>query len=287
MKMLKLLNAGFGDPLGDAHVQIAELGFGGVRTDVKLDIENIKTIIDEQEKYNATSIILFNGGHMDWSPEETVDAVTAAARYIKDRNYFQRHNIFFEIGNEPDIARDFYKNDPEKTNDMFWECYQAVKLIRSDIGMITPGVSNLNERGFDYLEEFLDHSIPAGAIVGFHRYPAGKDYTTPHKGFDSRKEEMDELVGLARDNKIFCTEAGMTQGPHYTKRNFPLCFLKKKEYVRPQYQYEAYKADQQINEAYDSVGLVWYQYNDGPNKNNDQDNFGVRYVDGTVKEPWR
>jgi hypothetical protein len=287
--MYKLLNAGFGDPLDDHHITIAELGFDGVRNGpmVPDDYEAMYCAVDEARKYDAVLMLLLNGGHMHCSPTQTIEMAKEAAKYIKMSELTRLHKVYIEIGNEPDLARDYFKKDAYNYMAMFFECYQEIKLVHSAIEVITAGVSNLNERGCDYLDRLRLYPMPEQAIMGYHRYPANTRPKTPHKPFLNREAEIEWLRRTAGIHRLFCTETGLSQGPHYVSRDAPLCFTKKKLYLHEKDQHAAWETEQHYNKLLGVEGVVWYQYNDGPNRDDFEDNFGVRNSLGVVKEPWK
>lgn len=285
--MYNLLNAGFGNPIRGLHSLIADVGFSGIRQDVPFyDFAKLTKIIRECELYDADLILLFAGGQMEWTAEDIRLHVSETAKYINDEDLFKQRRVFFEIGNEPDIAVDRWKKSPKDLNDVFWECYQTVKMRRSDFEVITPSISNLNWRGLDYLREFLSEPIPCGSIVGFHRYPNGSDPIKPHSGFKSRQDELNRLRKIVPNFRLFCTETGASQGPHKMRRRFPLCLFKRKFYLTEMEQHNIYEGELEFYMRNAVEGMVWYQLNDGLNRDAVLDNYGIRRVDGEVKKGW-
>lgn len=277
------LNSGFGEMLGEVWLnKIYDLGFAGIRTDI---LKNWRPVVDELGKFEKLSpIFLFGGGNMsEWSPEYFKDTVVTVAKHIKDNGYFLNRPVYFEIGNEPDIAVREWRENPRRLNDTFWDCYQLAKTTRNDIKVITGGISNLNQRGLDYLDEFMQESIPNNAIVGFHRYSNGVDVSTPHSGFQSRPHEMNRLRAIAGENRLFCTETGLSQGPHKVSKGFPLCWLNNTVWLSEVEQGEAIETEWKFYQKYNIEGMVWYQLRDGLRKSQLLDHYGIHYSDEREK----
>jgi hypothetical protein len=119
--------------------------------------------------------------------------------------------------------------------------------------------------------------VPDDVVVGFHRYPPGDDPTAAHDGFADRWAEVARLRLLVGKRKLWCTETGWTSGPRKKRRGFPLCFLEKNTWLS-----EETVADYATSEfrfwarVPQLEALAWYQINCGPNRNNTEDNFGLR-----------
>jgi hypothetical protein len=272
------LQAGFSELLGNKFLErIAALGFTGIRHDLGGSLSNVLTLVKELGEFEVLSpIFLFGGGYIDgWTPERFFTHTTQVAKMIKLNGYFQGVPVYFELGNEPDIAVPQWRQNPKHLADTFWECYQAVKSIHGDIQMVTGGISNLNARGLDWLEEYLLAGVPAKAIVGFHRYPNGHTVETPHDGFASREHEMNRLASLAEGRKLLCTEAGVSQGPYKQAKAFPLCFLNNNLWLTEEEQAEAFKAEWNFYRRRGVLGITWYQHRDGQYKNNILSNYGL------------
>jgi hypothetical protein len=196
---------------------------------------------------------------------------------------FADRPVYFEIGNEPDIAVASWKQNPAMLNDTFWDCYQTVKSINSKIELITGGISNLHMEGLDWLDSFLTDSLPSGAIIGFHRYPAGPSPENPHKGFQSRSHEWNRLQALAGGHKLFLTETGLSQGPHRVARGFPLCWTNKEIYLDQYQQADAINFEWKFWKPRGILGMVWYQHRDGQDYKDSESNFGIYDIDNQEK----
>jgi hypothetical protein len=268
------LNVGLGTGT-ERLKKVFSLGMGGVRADVE---ENTwEGVVDRLGEFAYLSpIFLFGGGYMEgWTPETFYSLTAEVAKKIKRDNYFENVPVYFEIGNEPDIAVPLWRQDPRYLADTFWECYRFVKAIHGKIDLITGGIANLHENGLEWLAEFMEGLVQDNAIVGFHRYPNGPETATPHEGFPSREHEWIRLKSLAGGRRLFCTETGASTGPHRRKKDFPLCWLDEKFYISDKAQAEAYTTEYNFYQRRDVIGMVWYQYWDGPKRQALLDNYGV------------
>jgi hypothetical protein len=266
MAFLTYLQAGFGPVLGTPFLErIAALGFTGIRSDLTGSPQSQQTAVRELGEFEVLSpIFLFGGGHIeDWTPERFFGSTTNIARLIKNSGYFKGVPVYFELGNEPDIAVPMWRQDPKLLADTFWECYQAVKSIHGEIELVTGGIANLSENGLNWLEEFMLAGVPAKAIVGFHRYPNGYKPELPQKGFLSREHEMNRLRALADGRKLLCTETGLSQGYHREAKKFPLCFMNNKIWLEEEEQAEAFRIEYDFYKRRGVLGMTWYQHRDG------------------------
>ncbi|NIO37411.1 hypothetical protein GTO27_06875 [Candidatus Bathyarchaeota archaeon] len=135
----------------------------------------------------------------------------------------------------------------------------------------------------DWLDRFLYKDIPAGSIVGFHRYPNGRDTQKPHNGFQSRSHEWNRLQALAGGHKLFLTETGLSQGPHRIKRPFPLCWLNENHWISQEEQAAAMALEWAIWEPRGVLGMTWYQHRDGNYYQDLLNNYGIYAADGNEK----
>jgi hypothetical protein len=282
-RMKGWINAGFGNVLGKVWLdKIHNLGFAGIRTDIDI---RWKLVVDELGMYNKLSpVFLFGGGYMEgWTKDDFISYTTLVARHIIENGYFDDTTVYFEIGNEPDIAVREWRENPKWLNTTFWECYQAVKSIDKGIEIVTGGVSNLTQNALKWQEDFLLDKIPQNAIVGFHRYPNKYSITKPHDGFATREHEWNRLKSLTGEHRLFCTETGLSMGPYRVARSFPLCWLNENYWLTQQEQGTALEHEWNFYRRRDVVGMVWYQHLDGPDRNNIYDNYGLYTKNGVEK----
>jgi hypothetical protein len=278
------LNAGFGDMLGHQWLtKIHNIGFTGIRCDITgAHREGVMTELGEFEKLSP--IFLFGGGHIEnYTADRFREECIWGARKITDEGYFTDIPVYFEIGNEPDIAVAHWRQDPERLHDVYWDCYQTVKSINSKIEIITGGISNLHMEALDWLDSFMSSPLPNGAIVGFHRYSNGPKPDKPHNGFQSRVHEWNRLRALAGGHNLFLTETGLSQGPHGVKRQFPLCWLDKKIYLSQLEQAEAINFEWKFWKPRGVLGMVWYQHRDGQDYKDILSNYGIYDINSKEK----
>lgn len=297
--MKLILNAGnSGAPMGRVLLnEIKSFGFDGVRVDIPDNHEAATAVLNElKPKPGSPSamggvdffgyvdpypIFLIAGGHMlrdDRSPfssEELIAHTRDCCVKMRDLGYFKVRAVqqpAIEIGNEPDLAHHHWKENPGLLARTFTDCYEVVREFSQVCPVLSPSVSNLNRRGFSYLERMLAVGFPSGSGVAFHRYPHDGEPTKPHDGFDNRDDEASHLVELAEGRDLWCTETGLSEGPHdgtfYTE-----------EFVADAYADEvAY-----WNRVPSMRALTWYQINDGPNPNEQLHHYGIRRIDSTWK----
>lgn len=278
------LNAGFGEMLGEDWLnKIYNIGFAGIRTDIFS--HSRKAIVDELGTFKKLSpIFLFGGGNMEgWTPDTFKEQVALVSKQITDEGYFTDIPVYFEIGNEPDIAVSYWKRNPSRLNETYWDCYQIAKSINNKIEVITGGISNLNDHGLDWLETYMADPIPAGGIVGFHRYSNGPNMRDPHNGFESRADEFNRLQASTGAHKLFCTETGHSQGPHGVNRGFPLCWMKRHVYLTQEEQALAATNEWAFYKVRKVIGMVWYQHRDGQDHKDILSNYGIYDINSQEK----
>ena len=101
---------------------------------------------------------------------------------------------YAEPRNEPDTKGP----DPATYRVLLAECAEAAR--GAGVTLCAPGVTNFTRRGFDYLRAI--GPLPDGVVCSMHRYPpVAATWSTPHKGYRSREDEVRELrdiIGWAR-----------------------------------------------------------------------------------------
>jgi hypothetical protein len=175
---------------------------------------------------------------------------------------------WLEVGNEPDLEhflrRDFGGSVAR---------WQAVSMAASEHHLDTGrpvflgAVSNLNDRGFAFLQRLNWRTIPSTVGCSFHRYPESGSYHQGHDG-RSRSQEYDTLLRIVGDRPLAMTETG------YSKAEW-----------RPRdRQAEALAFERAFWQARDDRVLcaVAYQINDGPS-DEILDGYGFRDTVGRWK----
>lgn len=201
--------------IGDALIAEILRRFDGVRVDVLPgDSEVDHEQRWEQIKCYANSplfvVFLLGPGHIDLRGGELVQKSKDFARKLVNADYRSRGLAAIEIGNEPDLAAQRWKGDPKGMALCFAECFDAIREELPEMPILSPSISNLNKRGLNYLEGMAMH-LPKDCSIAFHRYPNGRDWDVPHRGFTSRFREMDALKALAGIRELWNTETGWAE----------------------------------------------------------------------------
>lgn len=182
--------------------------------------------------------------------------------------------VAFELGNEPDLSE---WNSPREFADFVNRGASGVWEAIPTATVITGGVSNVNRKGgARYLDRMLDAGIDPRILLGVHTHRWDQIPSHPPKGWDSIQDMFRWLRSKGR--VFFVTEGGWHSAPQTIRRGpFGLC--------KKSLQWD----DNEIADfAEVEMGLwnragcgcySWYQINDGPNRLDREDNFGVRYHD--------
>lgn len=195
---------------------ISEHGFDGVRVDVDRG-ESDAAHVQRREQVRGFLarprffvVFLVGGGHIEVTGRYLVAHVKDLCLKLLEEGYYERGYFAIEPGNEPDIAVDHWRKDPQEMGKRFAECYDVVQEYFPNVPTLSPSISNLNKRGLRYLERMVPY-LPRGCAVAFHRYPAGPAFDIPHKGFGSRFDESDLLKELADGRDLWNTETGWAE----------------------------------------------------------------------------
>lgn len=287
--MKLLLSTPTGRPVGKVLLRkILDLGFEGIRQDIPDDHEQTTALLRELRDMPAVyPVLLLAGGHMRrghmapagegdaWTHAELVQHTEDTCIKLQALGFFDRtpeRQPALEIGNEPDIAAKAWKTNPRGLARAFRDCYRKVREFSPTCPVLTPSVSNLNPRGFRYLEKMAAEGLPADCGVAVHRYPNHGDPYAPHDTFPSRYEEASRLVEITQGRDIWLTETGLAEGPHdghyHTEMNVA----------------DAFEHDVRFWSGVSAVkAFVSYQVNDGPNRREQLDTYGFRRLDGSWK----
>ena len=270
-----------GKPIGRSLLyEILGLGFHGVRVDVPDDHSAAEGMLEELARVpEVYPVFLIAGGHMlrstgkPFEPGELIAHVNDTCVKLNDFGFFKRDNPpAIEVGNEPDLAHDRWKKHSTELARTFRSCYDVVRRYSETCPVLTPCVSNLNRRGYNYLERMLREGLPEGAALAVHRYPHDGDICKPHPGFRTREEQASKLVEFADGRDIWITETGLTEGPHDGR-------FHSEEHVADALEYEV----RFWSRVASVKALCWYGINDGPNRDDTEHHFGIRRLDGSWK----
>lgn len=214
--------------------QIKDLGFKVVRMDVQgLDGPSTNRIINEVQGSGLEGLY-----------------VVTNADQLRDLP----SGLMYELRNEPDLEGPA----PSEYRVLMFEAAEVARM--KDQILYVGVVSNLNDRGFDYLKALLP--FPDNVKVSIHRYGDGT-FTNPHRGFDSRHSEVKWLKDVIGARTFGVSEFG-----------YPTDDLGEST--------QAYRTQQEFefwNTKSDFTCL--YQLNDGPLKN---ETYGIRrYPDKSLK----
>jgi hypothetical protein len=183
-----------------------------------------------------------------------------------------------EVRNEPDLE------GPDPAT--YAGIVRAVWDVAEPLGLhVWAGaVSNLNDRGLDYLQRLRPY-LPSGVGISVHRYPHDSwlppmtGPTVPHEGFDSREAEVDALRGIIGTRRWRVSEFGYHNAPRNGRLfHWPAwTHQESAEYIAWEWAFW---------EAQGAEAADLFQINDGPegSANTAENRFGVRYEQDGV---WR
>lgn len=163
------------------------------------------------------------------------------------------NNIMVELRNEPDLEGP----DPVSYRNLMLEAALVAK--NKEQTLYVGVVSNLNDRGFDYLKAIRE--FPDNVRVSVHRYGDGT-FQNPHRGFSSRHAEYKWLKETVGNRSIAVTEFG-----------YPTSDMSESD--------QAYRIQQEFEFWHGKTDFTClYQINDGFRSN---ERYGIRRLDGTWK----
>ena len=212
------------------------------------------------------------GGGAPWEPDGMLAHLRDECEKLKIAGFLERE-LAIEFGNEPDLGHKRFKKNPRELGDLYGEAMRIVWEHSPKWHCLSPSISNLDEDSLDYLRKM---HLPIGAEIAFHRYPNGKDFWAPQRGFKTRGDEVAKLKEIAKGAKLWHTEGGFAQWNEDYK-------LSEDE--------QATLIGGEIRFWHD-VGVeafTLYQLNDGSWKESDSGNhkrlstYGIRKLDGTWK----
>jgi len=269
--MIYLLNAGFGEPLpADDLDLIRFLGYQGVRQDVP-SAAIAPTLVDNLMAANLYGIFV-----VPVAEESVCHEIThAVAAQIVLRAGAGMGII--EAGNEEDLSGKRWTRDP-----VGWaRLVSDVKTIADDhsggeITVLSGGVSSVSRQAMDWLERSHVRDLPVG--VGYHQYRSTPP-AEPLDGYRSRYDEFAALRQAAGLRPTWMTESGW----HTAKRTTGFWPLRKTWAYTDTQVARFLSEEMALNKGAEAECFTVYQLNDGPDPSNDQDRFGIRRTDGTLK----
>lgn len=184
--------------------------------------------------------------------------------------------ITIEVGNEPDLACDEWKEHPERLAQTFSECYETIRGYSPTVRVLSPSISNLNARGIDYLNRMYREGIPAGAECAIHRYPHKGQPDLAHEGFKSRDREVERLKEIIGDRPFHVTETGFSEYEYRGNHTDPMLIA------------DYFEREVEFWERHGAASMFWYQFQDGRYAHDDEHGrkeatFGIRTVSGKWK----
>lgn len=293
---------------GDLIRNLLAQGLRGFRMDLRLG--------DAQAQVNALKIAigartaLTNAAYWTWllhggnftqdaqgtqvtSAIEYLDLAQTSCESIKAHwDPFLYAYCSIELGNEPDIAAEPWK-DPREMAVVSAKAWRIARAILGDeITIITPGISNLDADSIAWLKRYAWHLESVAPMMiedpelawGIHRYPVSVDPAQPHVG-RTRAEELTKVRAALPDGaRIWVTETGLTEGPHRVERPFPWCWIPKREYLTPEVVAARVASDLTWWANQPGVEVVTlYQINDGLNPDDPLHHYGIRDTHGAWK----
>jgi len=265
-----LLNAGFGNPLPSEDLDlIRSLGFQGVRQDVPT-VEAAPALVS-----NILGAHLFG---LFVVPVADADACHEIAHAVSIRAVESglAGQCALEVGNEEDLAGKRWARNPLGWAALVADVALIARSHSPEIRVVSGGVSSVSRPALQWLELSRVRDLPVA--IGYHQYRSTPPQE-PLDGYVSRGEEFTVLRAVSGTRPLWMTECGW----HTAERKsgcWP--FLKRWRYTDSQVA-EFLRAEMRLNEQHGAECFVVYQLGDGPDPRNDQDRFGIRRTDGTLK----
>lgn len=267
--MLKLLNAGFGEKLSTADLAlIRSLGYQGIRQDVP-EVEVADELVDNVLAEGMAGLFVV--------PVAEEDACHSIAHAVAAQIALRDGIGFLEVGNEEDLSGKRWSRDP-----VGWARLVAdvVTIARDHSGgtlrVISGGVSSLSRQAMGWLERSHVRDLPV--CVGYHQYRSTPP-AEPLDGYNSRLDEFAALRQAAGQRPVWMTESGW----HTAKRTSGCWPLRRTWAYTDTEVADFLRTELLLNQGAGAECFVTYQLNDGADPRNDQDHFGIRRVDGTLK----
>ena len=264
--MLVLVNAvNDGKPLGSATLdEVRALGAHGIRTDVLPG-----GVFGQLEEFlvnpDLQLLALVHGGDMPGDAGVMLAEATRAATVAFEElrmGSLPRPPIF-ELGNEPTVSWKRRRWPPDTFGQAVAAAARRIwEIAGTETLVISGGIHNPDRERQDYLRRTARHFPPPGEgafAIGFHDYAPGMgDPDEPHRGFRTRDEQVARL--REHGHALFDTESGGHTGPGGHSEEQVAGWLTR-------------RLDQSL--AWDLLGSVVYQLNDGPDPEQFEHHFGL------------
>ena len=257
--MKKLLQTTFWEPVpAETLLAIKDLGFDGIRIDLGQlnDQTKIRELIDPVLEAGLWPLIIFSN--------------TKQLVYIPD-------GLNVELLNEPDLS-----GPGPRTYLQLLDQVSSIAVRRSQ--QLWAGViSNLNQRGFTYLEALQPANWPAYVNVSIHHYPVKPwDPRQPHNGYQSRYHEYLKLKSIIGNRPYGVSEFGYHTAPERLYKWLPKKWSCNKRSITDEQALDNLRYEWAYWTIHGAQFACLYQLNDGPT-NTTLDRYGIRDIYGGWK----
>lgn len=185
--MLKFLNAGFGSTIGsDLLGQLAAKGVTGIRQVVPATLEQFGPLLAELVAANMQPLWVVNLNQIAWLPAHSLAS----------------------FRNEPDLY-----SGPAQAEYLRQLPLAFAAAKDAGVRLAAGPVSNLNDRGFAFLERMLPF-IPPDAPIDIHRYPESSGPREAHNDYETRDGEVRRLRELIGTRTLWVSEVGFSSAEH-------------------------------------------------------------------------
>jgi hypothetical protein len=260
---------------------LVSLGFDGARQGIRLQAtpEFVDVVMETFASVRSLAPLIILPLADDGDVSITVDFAEHIAAQMSKYGH-DREVSGIEFGNEPNLFSRRW--DPEELGRAFVLAHGRIRKRLKNAAILSPSVSDLSMNEVEYARRMFV-PIRAASIdytIAFHRYP-GLHFGT-HDGL-TRDEELARFLEVAGQGRpLWMTETGIPQAQR-RQRKFPFCWTEESYRIS-----ETEQADWAVHEyafwRSRVAVLVYYQINDGPDKFEPLDTYGIRRFNYTPKE---
>lgn len=279
------LNVEFGETIDEGllYTIANELTFDGIRVPVRSNLNTLRLLSSCKENFLKLILLVPDEERSSNQEEDLINEVNDLVGTILNSNY-PRLDLSIEIVNEPQVFNEFWQVNPEQLGHAFNRCIDILRTIFPSMEILSPSIKNLGTEDINYLRRMYSTiDLSKNFIVSVHRYSANLgDWETPHNNYSTRDQEIEALQDIIKSRKYMITETGCSQ--NYRQDRFLICDkiinLSEKDqtdYLEKEINYWKEKSVET---------MVWYQINDGPDRKEKEDGFGIRRFDLTPKDIW-